>query len=141
VSEHRDLAGLRQQAVSDAAALVSQAKAESEHLLAVARSEAEAMRASAQLEAEAIIAAAENQAVVIDERGRQEFFWRRRQLRQQHDLLTRWKRAMESQLASINSFAVETARGLYEVQEPPSPGEVGPDTGSADGARQLAHST
>jgi hypothetical protein len=138
MSEHGDL--IAQQAVSDAATLLSQARAESEQLLATARAEAEAMRASAQREAEAIIAIAERQAAIIDERGRQEFFWRRRQLRQQRDLLARWKQAMESQLASVRSFAVETARDLYEVQESPAAEDLSADTGAADEVGHLVHS-
>ena len=117
MSEHANLAGLREQAVSDAATLVSRARAESQQLLAAARAESEAIRASAHQEADAIIARAERQAATIQERGRQEFLWRRRQLRQQQDALAQLRQAITSQLASVTAFAVETARDLYAAPE------------------------
>jgi cell division septum initiation protein DivIVA len=118
MSEHADQAGLREQAVSDAATLVSRARAESQQLLAAARAESEAIRGSAHEEASAIIAAAELQAATIQERGRQEFLWRRRQLRQQQDALTQLRQAITSQLDSVTAFAVETAKGLFAAPEP-----------------------
>jgi hypothetical protein len=131
MAEHGgDLAELRQQAVNEAATLLSQARAQAQRLLTEARAEAEAMRVAAQEAAGAMVARAERQAATIEERSRQEFSWRRRQLRQQQEALARWKRAMASQLASVSTLAVETARDLYQVSEQPF-GEENADTGAA----------
>jgi hypothetical protein len=116
--------------------LLSQARAEAQRLLAEARAEAEAMRVAAQEAAGAMVARAERQAATIDERSRQEFFWRRRQLRQQEEALARWKHAMASQLASVSTLAVETARGLYEAPEQPFGEEVNVGIGLAADAGQ-----
>jgi vacuolar-type H+-ATPase subunit E/Vma4 len=143
MAEHGgDLAELRQQAVTDAATLLSQARAEAQRLLAEARAEAEAMRVAAQEAAGAMVARAERQAATIDERSRQEFCWRRRQLRQQQEALARWKQAMASQLASVSTLAVETARDLYRVSEQPSGDDLSTDIGAVadtgDGTDQVS---
>ena len=133
MAEHGgDLAGLRQQAVTDAATLLSQARAEAQRILAEARAEAEAMRVAAQEAAGAMVARAERQAATIDERSRQEFSWRRRQLRQEQEALVRLKHAMAGQLASVSTLAVETARDLYQVFEQPSGEDMNADIGVAD---------
>ena len=61
---------------------------------------------------------ARQQAATVEERSRQEFAWRRRQLRQEQDLLTRRKQAMLSQLTSLSALAVETADSLPDVPGP-----------------------
>jgi vacuolar-type H+-ATPase subunit E/Vma4 len=132
MAEHGgNLAELRQQAVTDAATSLSQARAEAQRLLAEARAEAEAMRVAAQEAARAVVARAEREAATIDERSRQEFSWRRRQLRQQQEVLARWKQAMASQLASVSTLAVETARDLYQVSEQPFGEDMNADIGAA----------
>jgi hypothetical protein len=132
MAEHGgDLAELRQQAVTDAATLLGQARAEAQRLLAEARAEADAMRVAAQQAAGAMVARAERQAATIDERSRQEFFWRRRQLRQQEEALARWKQAMASQLASVSTSAVEIARDLYQESEQPFGEDMNADIGAA----------
>ena len=68
-------------------------------------------------EAEQIVARAQQQAATIDERARQEFAWRRRQMRHEQDLLNRRKQAMLSQLTSLSALAAETAENLPEVPE------------------------
>ena len=61
-------------------------------------------------EAEQIVARAQQQAATIDERARQEFAWRRRQMRHEQDLLNRRKQAMLSQLTSLSALAVRDGR-------------------------------
>jgi hypothetical protein len=78
-----------------------------------------------------MVARAERQAATIDERSRQEFFWRRRQLRQQEEALARWKRAMASQLASVSTLAVETAKDLYQGSEQPFVEDMNADIAAA----------
>ena len=142
MAEHGgDLAELRQQAVTDAATLLNQARAEAQRLLTEARAEAEAMRVAAQEAAGEMVARAERQAATIEERSRQEFSWRRRQLRLQQEAIARWKQAMASQLASVSTLAAETARDLYQVSEQPFGEEMNADTGpaaDADGTDQVS---
>ena len=66
---------------------------------------------------EQIISRAQQQAAIIDERARQEFAWRRRQMRHEQDLLDRRKVAMFSQLTSLSALAVESAKNFPEVPE------------------------
>ena len=75
------------------------------------------MKVAATAEAEQIVVRAQELAATIDERARQEFAWRRRQMRHEQDLLTRRKQAMLSQLTSLSALAVETAENLPEVPE------------------------
>ena len=77
--------------------------------------EAERVKRTAMEEADAIVARAQAQAETIDERARQEFAWRRRQMRREQDLLDRRKQAMLSQLTSLSALAAETAQSLPEV--------------------------
>ncbi len=77
--------------------------------------EAERVKRAAGEEADAIIGRAQAQADTIDERARQEFAWRRRQMRREQDLLDRRKQAMLSQLTSLSALAAETAQSLPEV--------------------------
>ncbi len=77
--------------------------------------EAERVKRAAMEEADAIVARAQAQADTIDERARQEFAWRRRQMRREQDLLDRRKQAMLSQLTSLSALAAETAQSLPEV--------------------------
>jgi hypothetical protein len=60
---------------------------------------------------------AQQQAATIDERARQEFAWRRRQMRHEQELLGRRKQAMLSQLTSLSALAAETAEKLPEVPD------------------------
>jgi len=113
------------------------------------------VKVQATTEAELIVTRAQDQAATIDERARQEFAWRRRQMRHEQDLLNRRKQAMLSQLTSLSAIAVETAENLPEVPElffgdlDDSAGDDGAgdsaetadtdsDSDSAE-ARQLAH--
>ena len=79
--------------------------------------EAERTKMAALDEAEGIIARAQAQADTIDERARQEFAWRRRQMRREQELLDRRKQAMLSQLTSLSALAAETAQSLPEVPQ------------------------
>lgn len=82
-----------------------------------ALTEAERVKRAALEEADAIIARAQAQADTIDERARQEFAWRRRQMRREQELLDRRKQAMLSQLTSLSALAAETAQSLPEVPQ------------------------
>ena len=62
--------------------------------------EAERVKVEAANEAEQIVSRSQQQAALIDERARQEFAWRRRQMRHEQELLDRRKVAMLSQLNS-----------------------------------------
>jgi len=84
---------------------------------ATALAEVEQIRSAALAEAEEVLGRARQQAATLEERSRQELVWRRRQLRQEQDLLTRRKQAMLSQLASLSALAVETAESMPEVPE------------------------
>jgi hypothetical protein len=79
--------------------------------------EAERIKVEASGEAEKIIDRARHQATIIDERARQELALRRRQMRDEQELLTRRKHAMLNQLASVSALAVETAENLPDVPE------------------------
>jgi hypothetical protein len=68
-------------------------------------------------EADQLVAQAQHQAATIDERARQEFAWRKRQMRSEYELLGRRKQEMLSQLASLSALALETAEKLPEVPE------------------------
>ena len=92
-----------------------------------------------------MVGAARRQAATVEERSRQEFAWRRRQLRQEQELLTRRKQAMLGQLTSLSALAVETAESLPEIpevalpeepaeQDQPEPSE---ESGAAGGSRDL----
>jgi cell division septum initiation protein DivIVA len=80
-----------------------------------ALSEADRVKRASLEEADGIVARAQAQAGTIDERARQEFAWRRRQMRREQDLLDRRKQAMLSQLTSLSALAAETAQSLPEV--------------------------
>ena len=79
--------------------------------------EAEQIRIAAADEGEQIVSRAQQRAAVIDERARQEFAWRRRQMRHEQDLLDRRKVAMLSQLTSLSALAVESAENFPDVPE------------------------
>lgn len=80
-----------------------------------ALAEAERVKRQALAEADDIVGRAQAQAATIDERARQEFAWRRRQMRREQELLDRRKQAMLSQLTSLSALAAETAQSLPEV--------------------------
>jgi hypothetical protein len=86
-------------------------------LRTVAMAEAERIKLEASGEAEKIIDRARHQAAIIDDRARQELALRRRQMRDEQELLTRRKHAMLNQLASVSALAVETAENLPDVPE------------------------
>jgi hypothetical protein len=81
--------------------------------------EAERVKVDASTDAEQIIDRARHQAAAIDNRARQELALRRRQMRDEQDLLTRRKHAMLNQLTSLSALAVETAENLPDVPEVP----------------------
>jgi hypothetical protein len=81
--------------------------------------EAERIKVDASADAEQIIDRARHQAVAIDNRARQELALRRRQMRDEQDLLNRRKHAMLNQLTSLSALAVETAENLPDVPEVP----------------------
>ena len=64
-----------------------------------------------------MIARAQQQAATIDERARQEYAWRRRQMRQEQALLDQRRSAILGQLSSLSALAAETAGNLPEVPE------------------------
>ena len=82
-----------------------------------ALAEAERIKVSASGDAEKIIDRARHQAAIIDDRARQELALRRRQMRDEQELLTRRKNAMLNQLASVSALAVETAENMPDVPE------------------------
>ena len=82
-----------------------------------ALAEAERVKRQSLEEADATVARAQEQAATIDERARQEFAWRRRQMRREQELLDRRKQAMLSQLTSLSALAAETAQSLPEVPQ------------------------
>lgn len=82
-----------------------------------ALAEAERVKRDALAEADGIVGRAQSQAATIDERARQEFAWRRRQMRREQELLDRRKQAMLSQLTSLSALAAETAQSLPEVPD------------------------
>jgi hypothetical protein len=95
---------------------------ETEHAARV-RSEmfavAERIKVDAGSDAEQIIDRARHQAAAIDDRARQELALRRRQMRDEQDLLNRRKHAMLNQLSSLSALAVETAENLPDVPDVP----------------------
>ncbi|HEY0238509.1 MAG TPA: DivIVA domain-containing protein, partial [Friedmanniella sp.] len=86
-------------------------------LRAQAVADADHVRTSANTDAEAVIAGAQRQAATIDERARQEYAWRRRQMRQEQALLDQRRSAILGQLTSLSALAAETAGNLPEVPE------------------------
>jgi len=68
-------------------------------------------------EAGRIVGRAQQQAALIDERARQEFAWRRRQMRHEQELLDRRKVAMLSQLSSLSALAVASAENFPDLPE------------------------
>jgi len=81
--------------------------------------QAERIKVDASTDAEHIIDRARHQAAAIDDRARQEFALRRRQMRDEQDLLNRRKHAMFNQLTSLSALAVQTAENLPDVPEVP----------------------
>jgi hypothetical protein len=81
--------------------------------------QAEQIKVDATTDAEQIIDRARHQAAAIDDRARQELALRRRQMRDEQDLLNRRKHAMLNQLTSLSALAVETAENLPDVPEVP----------------------
>jgi hypothetical protein len=79
--------------------------------------EAERTKVDASADAEKIIDRARRQAAAIDNRARQELALRRRQMRDEQDILNRRKHAMLNQLTSLSALAVETAENLPDVPE------------------------
>jgi hypothetical protein len=79
--------------------------------------EAERIKLDATGEAEKIIDRARQRAAAIDSRARQELALRRRQMRDEQDLLNRRKHAMLNQLASLSAIAAQTAEALPDVPE------------------------
>jgi hypothetical protein len=82
-----------------------------------ALAEAERIRVDASGDADGIIDRARHQAAMIDDRARQELALRRRQMRDEQELLMRRKHAMLNQLASVSALAVETAENLPDLPE------------------------
>jgi hypothetical protein len=79
--------------------------------------EAERIKVDASADAEQIIDRARHQAAAIDNRARQELALRRRQMRDEQDLLNRRKHAMLNQLTSLSALAVQTAENLPDVPD------------------------
>ena len=95
--------------------------------------EAERIKVDATGEAEKIIDRARQGAAAIDDRARQELALRRRQMRDEQDLLNRRKHAMLNQLASLSALAVQTAEALPDVPEAEFAELVaGPNSGDAE---------
>jgi hypothetical protein len=84
-----------------------------------ALAEAERIRVDASGDADGIIDRARHQAAMIDDRARQELALRRRQMRDEQELLMRRKHAMLNQLASVSALAVETAENMPDLPEVP----------------------
>ncbi|GAB2576356.1 DivIVA domain-containing protein [Microlunatus antarcticus] len=86
-------------------------------LRAEALADAERVRTTADADAADAVARAQQQAATIDERARQEYAWRRRQMRQEQALLDQRRSAILGQLTSLSALAAETAGNLPEVPE------------------------
>jgi hypothetical protein len=84
-----------------------------------ALAEAERIKVDASDDSDGIIDRARHQAAMIDDRARQELALRRRQMRDEQELLMRRKHAMLNQLASVSALAVETAENLPDLPEVP----------------------
>jgi hypothetical protein len=84
-----------------------------------ALTEAERIKVDASGDADGIIDRARHQAAIIDDRARHELALRRRQMRDEQELLMRRKHAMLNQLASVSALAVETAENLPDLPEVP----------------------
>ena len=80
-----------------------------------ALAEAERIKVGAGGDSDEIIDRARHHAAIIDDRARQELALRRRQMRDEQELITRRKHAMLNQLASVSALAVETAENLPDV--------------------------
>lgn len=74
-----------------------------------ARAECEELLTAAQIEAEKTLAVARHQAATINERARQEYAWRRRQVRKEQDLVDQRKQQIVSQIVTLSALAAKTA--------------------------------
>lgn len=110
------LAEARRQQTTTSAHLAAEAE-QAVALRAQALADADQVRTTANADAEAAIARAQQQAATIDERARQEYAWRRRQMRQEQALLDQRRTAILNQLTSLSALAAETAGNLPEVPE------------------------
>ena len=84
---------------------LDQVRLEANRIRAAALAEAEKLRVSAQAQADALVADAQRRADVIEERGRQELSWRRRQIRLEQEQLARRQKSLAAQLASLSELA------------------------------------
>ncbi len=114
--------------------LVVDAKRQAEELLAAARREAAQIRLKAQTDAErlnqqarteteAVLGRARHAAAVVDERARQEFFWRRRQLqadadelRLEQERINRQRVQLKEQLNALSALAMQQATAAPAVE-------------------------
>ena len=85
-------------------------------------------------DADGIIDRARHQAAMIDDRARQELALRRRQMRDEQELLMRRKHAMLNQLASVSALAIETAENLPDLPEVPETAFADFSTSSGSGS-------
>jgi hypothetical protein len=104
-----------------------------------ALAEAERIKVGASGDADGIIDRARHQAAMIDGRARQELALRRRQMRDEQELLMRRKHAMLNQLASVSALAVETAENMPDLPEVPETAFAGfpPNSESGSGAAEI----
>jgi DivIVA protein len=104
-----------------------------------ALAEAERIRVDASGDADGIIDRARHQAATIDDRARQELALRRRQMRDEQELLLRRKHAMLNQLASVSALAVETAENMPDLPAVPETtfGDFPANSGSGSAAAEI----
>ena len=114
--------------------LVVDAERRAEELIAEARREAAQIRLRAQTDAEglaqqarsqgdALLARAEHEAAVVDERARQEFFWRRRQLqadadelRAEQERINRQRVQIREQLSALSALALQQTTSAPSIE-------------------------
>jgi cell division septum initiation protein DivIVA len=79
-------------------------------MLQTVAEQAKVVVADAERAAEEILHQARTRAAILDERGRQEFAWRRRQIRLEGADLSRRQQAIRHQLRSFQTLAIQAAR-------------------------------
>lgn len=96
---------------------------EAARIRADALDEAERIKLAAVQEAGDRVATAQKQATSISERTRQEFSWRKQQLRRETELLSQRKQAVLGQLASLSALAQQTAHAFPDLDDLNAPDE------------------
>lgn len=103
--------------------LLQEARREAAQIRLRAQSDAERLGQQARTEADRMLTRAHHEAAVIDERARQEFFWRRRQLqadadelRVEQEKINRQRAAIKEQLSSLSALAMQQSTSAPSVE-------------------------